>query len=1061
MPSIDQNFVDDDQSAVAVLSFEQRVVKNTLPAVTAVPSIDQNLVEDAQPEVAVLSFGQRAVKNTLPAFTAMPSIDQNFVDDDQSAVAVLSFEQRVVKNTLPAVTAVPSIDQQSIEEAQLAVLSIDQQFIEDAQLAVLPTELRSVKSAPSENQPDAVHITEVLESPALSDADAAQPTYISDDIDHVTRAEVSSVSSDPVHIVDPSKPSNDIHVPRVIGPDSALEAHVVYAYTRRLVEAWCPKDAPATHNETLEQWVRMGLYDDQHRAVSAQLASYHKRSNSVIASAYNGAPRDCDGNIQDLEGILERAQGTVEYLTIPVAYTIHRRLVEATRIESMIAEAYRKAPRNSFGNVDHLADVIVSAATKDLWSHAPRDRMDNLLDIKGFTARFLGLLRAMPERHIKSTNDSTEVAAAAPPMADPRMVTAVLSHQAPRLQDSLSPLAVLLTALPEAPSSDPVIHGVHQELGVTGSARGEQPLEAMVQARIDASHDVYIGKGGQGGGPERLIVTRAAGHVDASRASHERDGKSHNGSPLAPSQAGYLYAMPAQRPIDDAKFSTEAELVGMSDLSSKVIGLRNTAIARQVHPTNQAIFVTPNTAPTATAVAVQQGSSPPMYQGTRVEVPTPERHHPLQRAADSPASFQSVTTPASIDNAQGDSLWRGDNSLITSNKGVLCTLGRVQRAQAEAATESPCYSTQATCGVPATVTVRLEKGVRALDDVDTGQNARAAQSLPHDLALQLALAAVSSLDCRLTAAPAGDRSPHQIWFASEHIHVQDYQYAFGDPAMASTPNQKNDIAPRADTVMVLHPVFNGLHGYPVYKLGTGMLVVRNHNTLQELAWGRADKAHIERLGDDDPDGKDMPRREAPTATAAQQAPPAAQSSSEAVRVAASADPVQRTPHRDDNDGRIGVPTRHAAPDDIAMDISPPPPDTAARQFHSSEPSAEAGGLGVHDHVQPSLPSPSAMSSRRVSSVFSMSTSLAPPPQQRSSEPPMVTIKISAKQGLREQPAETLSAITHELRQMLRLEVFKPIDYRALNPDQRSKVIYSSMLLKHKYIPQGVFVKCKA
>ena len=80
--SIDQQFVDDALPA-AVLSFGQRAVKNTLPAVTAVPSIDQNLVEDAQPEVAVLSFGQRAVKNTLPAFTAMPSIDQNFVDDDQ------------------------------------------------------------------------------------------------------------------------------------------------------------------------------------------------------------------------------------------------------------------------------------------------------------------------------------------------------------------------------------------------------------------------------------------------------------------------------------------------------------------------------------------------------------------------------------------------------------------------------------------------------------------------------------------------------------------------------------------------------------------------------------------------------------------------------------------------------------------------------------------------------------------------------------------------------------------------------------------------------------------
>ena len=145
-------------------------------------------------------------------------------------------------------------------------------------------------------------------------------------------------------------------------------------------------------------------------------------------------------------------------------------------------------------------------------------------------------------------------------------------------------------------------------------------------------------------------------------------------------------------------------------------------------------------------------------------------------------------------------------------------------------------------------------------------------SLPHDLALQLVIAAVTSLNCRLTTALVGDRSPHQIWFAAEHIHAQDHQYAFGDLAMAKTPNQKNDIAPRADTVMVLYPVFNGLHGYLVYKFGTGMLVVRNHNTLQELAWGRADKARIERLADDDPDGKDMPRKDGRTASSACRSP---------------------------------------------------------------------------------------------------------------------------------------------------------------------------------------------
>ena len=66
-----------------------------------------------------------------------------------------------------------------------------------------------------------------------------------------------------------------------------------------------------------------------------------------------------------------------------------------------------------------------------------------------------------------------------------------------------------------------------------------------------------------------------------------------------------------------------------------------------------------------------------------------------------------------------------------------------------------------------------------------------------------------------------------------------------------------------------------------------------------------------------------------------------------------------------------------------------------------------------------------------------------------------------KQGLREQPVETLAAITHELEQMLRLKVFKPIDARTLTAAQHSKVINSSMFLKHKYMPQGKFVKCKA
>ena len=128
-------------------------------------------------------------------------------------------------------------------------------------------------------------------------------------------------------------------------------------------------------------------------------------------------------------------------------------------------------------------------------------------------------------------------------------------------------------------------------------------------------------------------------------------------------------------------------------------------------------------------------------------------------------------------------------------------------------------------------------------------------------------------------------------------------------------------------------------------------------------------------------------------------------------------------------------------------------------------------LGV-DTVEPQLrptrqdpvSAPPARGRRGVGG-FSMATSLAPPPTRPGPAPgtdQLITInKISVKQGLRDQPSETLAAITHELRQMLRLAVFKPLDASTLNVEQRRKAIYCSMFLKHKYSPDGEFVKCKA
>ena len=172
-------------------------------------------------------------------------------------------------------------------------------------------------------------------------------------------------------------------------------------------------------------------------------------------------------------------------------------------------------------------------------------------------------------------------------------------------------------------------------------------------------------------------------------------------------------------------------------------------------------------------------------------------------------------------------------------------------------------------------------------------------SLPSTLLVHLIVAAVTAINGRLTSALTGNRSPRQIWTGDTQIHAQDWDYAYGDLALAKTPNQQNDVAPRSDTVMVLYPVYNGLHGYAVYKFGTEAIVIRNHNVLRHIPWNEADIRHIERLGDRDPGGVDLPRREQGTdhgaTTPEQQQQPVAGTPN---HLAAPAQDQQLPPHRE-------------------------------------------------------------------------------------------------------------------------------------------------------------------
>jgi hypothetical protein len=300
--------------------------------------------------------------------------------------------------------------------------------------------------------------------------------------------------------------------------------------------------------------------------------------------------------------------------------------------------------------------------------------------------------------------------------------------------------------------------------------------------------------------------------------------------------------------------------------------------------------------------------------------------------------------------------------------------------------------------------------------------------LTEKLATQLVHAATLNVNCRLTTALTGTLSPHQLWTGDEQLHAADIDFGFGDLALAKTPNNHNDSTPRADTVMVLSPVYNGLHGYLVYKLGSGQVVTRNHNTLRHVPWTTANVESINSCGRDDVNGVKLPRKEDGVDTGA--TADATATTGEAwitehpnvgTRVAkmirgkkyyAVIDKVL-LPHTDD-DGDYNEIVHHAVfDDDDEEDL------VGDDEFEHAK--SLASGTSRHAIIH----------------------------------------RISVTQAMKDQPVETAAAMRHELTQMLVLGVFTPVMWDTLTPAQRSAVIRSSLFIKLKYKPSGDFDKCKA
>lgn len=306
--------------------------------------------------------------------------------------------------------------------------------------------------------------------------------------------------------------------------------------------------------------------------------------------------------------------------------------------------------------------------------------------------------------------------------------------------------------------------------------------------------------------------------------------------------------------------------------------------------------------------------------------------------------------------------------------------------------------------------------------------------LPSTLVTHLVHASVTSINCRLTSALTGALSPQQLWNDTPQLHAQDIDFAFGDLASAKTPNHKNDVAPRADTVMILSPNYNGLHGYDVFKLGSKQVVIRNHNTLTHIPWTATDIDIVESLGQQDPAGVVLPRQEQGTDTGAEAAmeeinidedwitnhPAVGTQVSRKFRGKKYIGTVSKVlpMHIDDKGATNPITYKILYADGDEEDLD----DDEYQAAKVSNPR----GLGV-----------------------------------RPSSPRIIQVaRISVSQAMKDQPVETAAAIRHELGQMLSLGVFEPVHFDKLTDVQRKAAIRSSFFIKLKYAPSGDFIKCK-
>ena len=332
------------------------------------------------------------------------------------------------------------------------------------------------------------------------------------------------------------------------------------------------------------------------------------------------------------------------------------------------------------------------------------------------------------------------------------------------------------------------------------------------------------------------------------------------------------------------------------------------------------------------------------------------------------------------------------------------------------------------------------------------------RALPLDLLVQLILAAIKRINCRLSAAHVGELTPQSLWTGDTHIHAQDLDLCFGDLALATTANQKNDITPRSDTVMVCYPIHDGLHGYVVYKIATGTTLMRTYRTLKEIPWTRNDQAAIEDLAANDQYGVNLPGREqhltpaAPSVRAFPDEDPVAPiAQAEVVQIDVDVhEPVQLPPQRAITLEEITAAARQTVRLEGAGVMPPSRPGAPMPSTASPQPEQ---GSGVPD------PNTEPRSRTRRTSGPSSSLLNLPPPPTSPNVIPILNMSITAART--KHPEKADAAMIKEIKQMLKLKVWTPVRIQDLTDSERERIIRSSMFLKEKVTASGEPDKIKA